>query len=646
MSRKEFHDVMGFEDAKKKYFGAISLGTCGEEKIDISLALGRVLSRDIEARIDVPPFDRSSKDGYAVVARDTFYADEEHPARLKLNDEKIPAGAYPKAEVVSGFASEIATGAMIPRGANAVVMVENTNIEGGEVLVYAPATPGLDIMHAGSDMMQGEILMHAGTQMTAKETSVLAAQGIRDLLVYKKPRVGVFSTGDEIIPVGGNLSPGKIYDTNSRVVCDFCRENGAEAEYLGIAADSEDEIRGMLKKALYNSDIVILSGGTSAGTGDICYRIIEELGRIVVHGVAVKPGKPIVLGVVEGKPVVVLPGFPASAAVMFFLFVKPMVRLKAGLLEEKGYDKVNATVPVRINSDKGKHELVLVNLVRQGNSDKYSAYPIFKSSGSITMFAFADGFIEIPEDTECVFKDSAVEVNSFSLKVADINFIGSHCVMLEPAILMLRKRGFFSKVMHVGSTAGLEACKREEADIAGTHLLDAKSNEYNTAFMPKNTVLVRGYIREQGILYRGEGNDGKKGLADFAWDRKLRMVNRNKGSGTRVLLDMLLAKLGAKGKDITGYEVESNTHNGVAAAVALKKADWGLAIRTVADKYGLEFIPLRDEHYDFCIPRPKLGKKGVKEFLKVLKSKEFHGILLESPGIKVPDNIGEIIWEG
>jgi molybdenum cofactor synthesis domain-containing protein len=655
LSRKEFHDVVDFIEAKKKYYTAVDTRRAGIEEVSIHQACGRVLAKKITAKIDVPPFARSTRDGFAVVAADTFFADEENPREILFSGEKIAAGDMPEKEINGGICSEIATGAMVPRGANAVVMIEHAETDRNMVFVYRPATPGENIMHAGSDMMQGETLFHEGQVLSARETAVLAAQGFVGVPVCKKPVIGIISTGNEILEPGEALSRGKIYDINSRIISDFCKENAAEPKFFGIVKDEFGKIKEKLLEALV-CDMIIISGGTSAGTGDICYRVLEELGRIIVHGVAIKPGKPIVLGVAMEKPLIILPGFPTSAAVTFDLFVRPLIRMKAGLPPETEYKKIHSTVATRINSDKGKHELVLVNLVKNEAADICSAYPITKSSGSITTFSFADGFLEIPANTETVPKNSQVVVNLFSegIRIADINFIGSHCVMLEPAVNMLRRTGFTTKIMHVGSTLGLEACRREEADITGTHLLDEKTEEYNIPFLLKDEklVLFRGYIREQGIVYRKNTKIDKTDLEGFVHSKNLRFINRNKGSGTRILFDILLEQI-AREKDwpiedlkinIAGYDIEANTHTAVSAAVALGKADWGIAIKTAANNYGLAFIPLRDEHYDFCIPKIKLGKPSVKKFLEILKSNAFREELLESDGIKVPENIGKQIW--
>ena len=358
------------------------------------------------------------------------------------------------------------------------------------VQVYSPVTPGENIMHTGSDMMQGELLLQQGQLLGPRETAVIAAQGIPKVDVYKRPVVGIISTGDEVIRQGVPYEPGKVYDTNTRIISDMAKELGALTSFFGIVGDEAAQIRSVLKKAL-RCDIVIMSGGTSAGEGDHCYKALEELGELHVHGVAIKPGKPVALGTAEGKPVLILPGFPTSCAITFNVFARSLILEHAGLTEKPDKGIVEAKLAARHNSDKGKHEYVLVNLVK-GREGLY-AYPIAKGSGSITTFAFADGFFEIGGEYEAAFADKKVKVRLLAdrLKVADICLIGSHCVMLEPAVSMLRKKGFIVKVMHVGSTAGIMAARRGEADVTGTHLLDEKTKEYNKPFMEKGLALVR-----------------------------------------------------------------------------------------------------------------------------------------------------------
>ena len=650
--RRRFLKVLPIDEAKHKFHTAIKPKPLAVENVPISEALGRVLAEDIIAGIDVPPFDRSIRDGYAVVASDTFYADEVNPIRLILNGEKIIPGVPPKTEIRKGYCSEIATGAIVPRGANAIVMIEDTDIEGKEVVVFKPVVPGEYIMHAGSDIMTGEVIARQDGIISARETATLSTQGIQTLKVYKKPVIAVISTGDEIVEPGRKLREGEIYDTNSRAISDLLIEHGCIPKFMRIAKDDYQEIKSALDDSL-KYDMVLISGGTSKGTGDICINVIEDMkdSEIIVHGVAMKPGKPVILARIGKKPVIGLPGFPTSAVIAFHQFALPIIRgMTAQPAESK--DQIRAKASIRIHSPKGLQEFCLVNLVKRGNSEIFSAYPITKSSGSITTFSYADGILEIPENQEMIEKDSYIKITPMSntIKPSDLNIIGSQCVGLEPCLHMLRKKGITSKVMHVGSMSGLEAARRQESDISPTHLLDEKTGTYNIPFIKndKNLVLVKGYKRRQGILYRKDTwikPDTK--LSEIVYDKKLRIINRNQGSGTRVLFDLLLKSIGKNEEEfekikqeINGYNRESKSHNAVAASIATLKADWGIGIESVALMYGLGFISIRDEEYDFCIPKTKFKTPAVQEFIKTIKSDEFKDKLLQLGGFMISSDIG------
>lgn len=649
---REFHDLKSIEETVKIIHENISPGTTGTEKVRLSDALHRVLAEDICSPVDVPPFDRSQMDGYAVVAEDTYGADEENPVELKLNSETIHAGHDPETAIKNSHASRIATGAPIPRGANAVVMVEYCNEKGASVSISKPVHPGENIMHAGEDIMRGEIVLRSHTHLGFRETAVLSALGITSVDVFKKPRVAVISTGNEIFEPGKPLSSGKIYDINSRMIIDAAREDGASPEFLGISSDDENELLPLLEKAL-SYDMVIITGGTSAGQGDVSYRILKKRldPGILVHGVAIKPGKPVVIAANGKKPVFVLPGFPSSAIVTYSVFVKPLVRSMAGLPVSDAM-KIEAISAVRYQSAPGRHEFVLSNIVK-GDDGAHYVYPVTKSSGAVTSFSLADGYVEIPPEQEYIEKGEAVEVKLLSdnLHIPDLVFIGSQCMGVDIALGILSRRGCTSRVINVGSTGGLIAAKRGEPDISGIHILDKKTGAYNTPFMDRGLILVRGYRRKQGIIFRSDCS--RKSFDEFVSDRRLSFINRTAGSGTRILFDMIFddhaRRKGASSdilrKEINGYNIESKSHNSVAAAIASGKADWGVGIESAARMYSLGFIPLRDEEYDFCVPEKRFKKKCVQEFISVLKSTEFKKKLESLGGFVVPKDIGKVVYD-
>lgn len=655
--QKEFHDVVSIEEAKKRLYSNYS-SRPRKEVIPLPRAVGRVLAEDVTAPIDVPPFDRAAMDGYALKAADTFYSEEEKPSTLKLLGYVL-AGEKKKIELSAGECAGIATGAPIPKGANAVVMVEYTHREKDRVKIYRPVAPGENIMAAGSDIMQGELILRAGAVLSPRETGVLAALGITRVPVYKKPRAALISTGDEILEPGSDLEYGKIYDVNARAIGDAVVENGGEVEFLGIVEDKPEPLLRKLKEAVAGDyDLILTSGGTSAGIGDLSYRVFDELGKpgVVVHGIAIKPGKPTIIAFARGKPIFGLPGYPTSAMIIFDVFVAPILRGLAGL-GKKSLKKIKAKAAMRLYSGRGRYEYLLVNLVK-GLGEEYSAYPLLTGSGAITTLAEADGFIEIPANTEMIAEGTILDVTLLSdtIKPADLTIIGSHCIGIDLILSTAANVAPLSaKVINVGSSGGLAAVRRGESDISGTHLIDESTGEYNFPFLRKLVVadkayLVRGYDREQGFLIAKGNPNGIEGIQDM-FRSDVSFINRNPGSGTRVLLDLELAKLAEeKGTDlkavvekISGYEIEAKSHSAVAAAVAFGRADMGLAIKTVAEHYSLDFIPLREEKYDFAIPKDRIDKPAVKRFLDVLRSKEFSRELEKTPGLKTNSETGKII---
>jgi putative molybdopterin biosynthesis protein len=489
-------------------------------------------------------------------------------------------------------------------------------------------TAGAGVSFAGTDITAGETVLRQGQILTSRDTGVLAAIGIEHVDVWRRPIVAILSTGDEIIAPGEPMEPARIYDSNAQVLADAVRELGGEPHRLGITPDDADALRAKLREALDVADIVLLSGGTSKGAGDISYRVIAELTDpgIVAHGVAVKPGKPICLAVTRGRPVVVLPGFPTSAIFTFHEFVAPVLSAMAGRAHEMRAS-VQARLAVRVNSEIGRTEYLLVGLVeapddRQGTSDPglrtpaLAAYPMGQGSGSVTTFSRADGFTTIGRHEEIVAAGTMVRVQLLGrdLQLADLVVIGSHCIGLDYLLGELQKEGVRSKFIAVGSLAGLEAARRGECDIAGVHLFDPDSGEYNVPFLTPALDLLPGYRRLQGIVFRRgdgrfEGRTAEDAIAAATADPACVMVNRNQGSGTRALIDRLL-----NGARPAGHAVQPRNHNAVAAAVVQGRADWGVTLDTVARSAGLGFIPVQHEQYDFVTPKARADRVAVKAF--------------------------------
>lgn len=621
--QEQFLQVLDRDEAERRFRAALDLTPRGSERIPLADALGRVLSSDVVAPVDVPSFDRSNVDGFAVVAADTFGASEEAPRVVALFDDTIHTGVVPTVLVRSGTAVAIATGGMVPRGADAVVMIEHTDVRADDLHIARAVTAGSGISFAGTDITAGETVLRQGQILTSRDTGVLAAIGVADVDVWCRPVVAILSTGDEIIAPGETMRPGFVYDSNAQVLADAVRELGATPLPLGITHDDEAMLRERIRDAINRADLVLLSGGTSKGAGDVSYRVVAELTDpgVVAHGVALKPGKPICLAATRGKPVVVLPGFPTSAIFTFHEFVAPVIRLLAGRASDER-PTVQARLAVKVNSEIGRTEYLLVGLVPSdaGGEPMLAAYPMGQGSGSVTTFSRADGFATLGRHEEIVQAGAIVDVQLLGrdLQLADLVVIGSHCIGLDYLLGQLQRRGVRSKFLAVGSTGGLDAAKRGECDLAGVHLLDPETGEYNRPFLTPSLDLVPGYGRLQGVAFRKgdtrfEGRDAQQAIAVVLADPHSVMVNRNAGSGTRVLIDRLLG--GAKPP---GYAVQPRNHNAVAAAVVQGRADWGVTLETVARGTGLGFLPLQAEQYDFVVPDARAARPGVVAFRQLL----------------------------
>lgn len=619
-AQSQFLDVVTRDEAERRFREHLNLAPLGRESVPLHAALGRVLAEDVAAPIDVPGFDRSNVDGFAVQAADTWGAMEEQARSLALIGETLAPGIVPRREVAHGQATAIATGGMLPRGADAVVMVEHTDADDGRVQIRRAATEGENVSYAGTDIARGETVLRAGQPLSSREIGVLAALGLAEVGVYRKPRVAIFSTGNEIVAPGAPLPTGAVYDSNAAIIGAAVEELGGLPVRLGVIPDDEALLSAALARGL-ECDAVVFSGGTSKGEGDLSYRVVAALGDpgIVAHGVALKPGKPVCLAVTGGKPVVILPGFPTSAVFTFHEFLAPVIRAFAGQPPERR-EHIAATLPMRVNSERGRTEYLLVGLVPTDQG--VAAYPMGKGSGSVTTFSSADGFITIGQHTEIVDAGAPVQVQLLGqgLDPADLIFIGSHCVGLDWLTGELMRQGLRIKAMNVGSTGGLMAARRGECDVAGIHLMDPATGVYNLPLLTPALELVPGYGRMQGIVYRPgdarfDGLDAAAAIAVATTQPGCTMVNRNAGSGTRILIDRLLGS--AKPP---GYGVQTKSHNAVAVAVAQERADWGMAIDTVARQYGLGFIPVQEERYDFVVPKARRDRAPVQAFVALLQS--------------------------
>jgi putative molybdopterin biosynthesis protein len=622
--QEQFLEVVSAAEARHRFEARVDHAPCGSETLPLAVALSRVIASDVIAPVDAPPFDRANVDGFAVRAADTVGASPSASKRFALNAEVIACGVAPGIEVARGTATTIATGGVIPRGADAVVMIEHTELIEDDAApaidVHRAAASGQFISYAGSDIARGETLLRRGTEIGSREIGMLAACGFATVEVSRRPRVAVLSTGDELVEPGRPLHPGGVYDSNGAIIAAAVAEAGGEAVAFGAVPDDEAALERAMRQALGSCDMVVLSGGTSKGAGDLSHRVVSRLGSpgILVHGVALKPGKPLCLAVIGDKPLVVLPGFPTSAIFTFHTFVAPIIRARAGLPAEAARTVI-ARVPVRVPSEVGREEFVLVSLVAA--EDGLIAFPTGKGSGAVTAFSQADGFLAIDALASALDAETEAEVTLIGQAehAPDLVIMGSHDVVLDVVVGALAERGLRAHTIAVGSLGGVNAASRGECDIAPVHLVDAATGIYNKHLLEPGLALVPGWRRMQGFVFRSgdarfEGLSAEAALQAALADPAILMVNRNAGSGTRVLIDSLL-----RGAKPVGYANQPRSHNAVAAAVTQHRADWGVAIEPVARLYGLGFLPIAPEHYDFLLVEARRQRPAVQAFLEVLR---------------------------
>ncbi len=638
MKRKEFRQLISVEEARKIINSLQVLPV--KEEAALENAHGKILAEDLVTEINVPPFPRSTMDGYAVRAEDTYDCNESEPVKLKIMGN-IPAGSKKRITVSGGEAVEIATGSPIPEGANSVVMVEDSSEEEGTVLIYRPVTIGENIMKAGSDILKGERVLRRGRKLGTREIGVLASVGKREVSVLKL-QVGIISTGDELVRPGENLGWGQVYDANSYTLYAGVKECGAFPLLYGILKDNETDMRQVLETAASECALILTSGSTSSGAGDIMYRLIDEIGETLAHGISIKPGKPVVIGIIKGVPIIGLPGNPTSALMIFNEFVAPLVRKALGA--EIELKKVETGIMGTDLRSEGRQQLIPVGLIRG------KVYPADRGSGAITSLSGADGFIEVPSRVEFIEAGTAVEVTLFGdVEKPDLLIAGGFCPGIDVLEDLSRLR---IRTLYTGSSGGFSAVAAKTADIAGVNMPFRFSKEqagilYNIPTIKtmglSDVVLVKGYRRDVGLIVRQESTISA--LSDLPGKR---LINRNMGSGTRALLELKIAELadekGVSKKEFTasisGYSSGAKSEVAICEAVLSGKADAGVGKRNYAEKNKLKFMKFAEEEYDFLIRKELLENPEIKRFMITLNSREFASKLPQ--GIHVYERTGEI----
>ena len=595
----------------------------GEVEVSLAEAVGRVLSRNVYAPANYPPYTRALVDGYAVLSEDLAGVYEDRPRSLRLAG-RVRTGETKLLQLGRGECVEVSTGAVVPYPADAVVPIEYTHREGDLVTFYRSVARGENVDATGSDIAEGEVLAWRGDVVTPSLAAILAAVGVSRVHVFRPARLGIVPTGNEVREPGEPLEYGQVYDSNSYMVYGYAKLLGAEPRVYPRVGDVESEIEEAVHRALRENDVVATIGGTSAGEEDLVYRVLSRLEPgLIIHGVREKPGRPLAVAVHGDKLVLGLPGFPLSCMLAVNLYLVPVLARLQGL-RDAGQRFVEAVLTMPLRGEPGIRVFTPAVLVERSGS--LHAYSLPGHSGRVTPLSFVDGFVVVPESEESLPQGSRVSVLvSPFWRPVEVNIIGSHDPLLQELVAMLPGRERV-RMLNVGSTAGLSAVKSGVADVAGTHLLDPGSGEYNVpharAMGLRDALLVRGFLREQGFVYRGEPVSSFSEIVE----RGLRFVNRNPGSGTRALVDHLIeteaGRLGVAPEELRGrlrgYTFEVKTHEAVAYLVAKGVADVGVALRYVAQKYGLGFTPIGFERYDLVVRKDSAGKQLVRELLELL----------------------------
>ncbi len=603
--RREFRNLATPTELRETINGLDIGGSI--ERIPIAEARGRVLAERVDADIDVPGFDRAAMDGYAVTARATFGADETTPVFLDLVGA-VAAGERPDQSVTEDTAIEIATGAVLPPGADSVVKVEETSSQEDMVEVRTAVAPGDNVMTAGADIAAGERALGPGTRLTSREAGLLSAIGMEQIPVYGRPAIGILSTGDELVPPGNELdsAAGQIYDVNRYAIGSAVEEAGGDPVFYPHVGDDKDAMEQVLRTAATECDLVLSSGSTSASSTDVVYRVIESSGELLLHGVAVKPGKPTLVGRINGAAYVGLPGYPVSALTIFRAYVAPAIRDAAGLPEPKTA-KVDARMAVRDRFSEGRHRHLPVGVISDSDSN-YLAFPVDKGSGATTTLVDADGIIEVGPDVDYLAAGETVTVDLFSAdaRLPRILVVGED----DPAVARLLDAIENPRYQSPGSIAGIRSLREGVADVAViTGPIDrGDSMEY-----------LGGWARNWGLVVP-EGDDTITSLEDIV-DAEVSFVNRSDGSGLRASFDQALEAL-AEERDTThatiassirGYELETRAYESPARRVARGEADAGLGLHVTAEKLDLGYVPVDTEDVQIVAARDRIEKHGVRD---------------------------------
>ncbi len=618
--RKVYLAMKSLKEARELFFSELGSRRTQLEVVDTERALGRVTAEPVFARLSSPTYHSAAMDGIAVKSNLTFGTSERKPKVLKIGADAV----------------WVNTGQPLPKGFDAVIMVEKLHqLDEDNVEIRSPAYPWQNVRKVGEDIVATQLLFPQNHRIRAIDIGALLNGGVFCVKVWSRPKVAIVPTGSELVDYrsvqeGNTLEAGQILETNSRVLAAMVEENGGEAIIYELVPDDVAEIRDTILRAINSeADVVIINAGSSAGSKDFTVHVIEELGQVLVHGVAMMPGKPTILGIANSKPVVGNPGYSVSSVLSFEQFVKPLLYKLQGL-EAPESPKVKVFPTRDIPSKLGIEEFLRVSIGKVG--ERYVATPLARAAGSITTLTRAEGILRIPELSEGILQSEEVEAELLVEEKDLLNtvvFIGSHDITIDILSDEIRKEGKGIRISssNVGSLGGLIALRKGTCHFCGTHLLEPETGEYNLSYIRRYLkgipVAVFHLVKRQQGLMVAKGNPKNiKGLEDLTRE-DVSFVNRQSGSGTRVLLDFKLQQAGIEPDRIRGYDHEEFTHMAVAVDVVSGAADCGMGIYAAAKALDLDFIPIESEQYDIVIPKGLLEESNIKAIVQTISSENF-----------------------
>ena len=635
VERRVYLSMKQLSDAKKLFFSSVKIDALRrEEKIKPEDALGRVTSRPIFAKLSSPLFHSAAMDGIAVRAEDTYGTTDRRPKILEIGKDAV----------------WVNTGDPMPEGFNAVIMVEKLNqLNEKQVEIRESAYPWQNVRKVGEDIVATELLFPKNHILKPYDLGALVSAGIFELDVWARPKVAIIPTGSELVSYRNleKLEKGKLIEFNSIILSSLVKEAGGIPTVYDIVPDDMEKIKSSLLDALNKAEIVIINAGSSAGSRDYTVHVLNELGKVLVHGVSIMPGKPTVLAIVQGKPIIGNPGYPVSSVISFDQFVRPLIYWLQGI-EPPERKKIKVILSRDIVSKPGIEEFVRVNIGKIRN--RYVATPLPKGAGVLTSLIKAEGIVRVESFSEGISQSEEVEaellVEEKELKNTVI-IIGSHDMCIDIIADEVRSKGIRISSSNVGSLAGIIALRKGISHMAGSHLLDPNTGEYNRSYVEKYLRGIKVHVynlvmREQGLIVKKGNPKGIKGLEDLVRE-DIRFVNRQAGSGTRVLLDYKLSQLNIDPKQIKGYEYEEFTHMAVAVDVLSGVADCGMGIFAAAKALDLDFIPIEKEEYDLLIPEDFLADPKIKTILEIIKTPHFRKRVEQMGGYDAKRS-GELIF--